>query len=213
MDFLPQEIQDYASAYSSPEPEILKKLNRETNAKVLRARMLSGHMQGRVLSMISRMLQPRRILEIGTYTGYSAICLAEGLSRDGLLHTIDRNIELEDFTKNYIREAGMENQIVQHIGEALEVLPTIEEIFDLVFIDADKENYVNYFEMVFPRLRKGGIVIADNALWSGKVMLPESKMDSETLGVSRFNEHMQSHKGVSNLLLPFRDGLMIVEKL
>lgn len=213
MKFLPEDIERYASDFSSPESEVLLRLGRETQAKVLKARMLSGHMQGRLLAFISRMIKPKRILEIGTYTGYSALCLAEGLSADGLLHTIDRNAELEEFAAKYIREAGYENVIKQHIGEALDVLPLLDESFDLIFIDADKENYVRYFEMMYPKLRKGGVVIADNALWSGKVLLPDEEMDEETRGIALFNEYIRKHRGVHQLLLPFRDGLMLIEKL
>jgi caffeoyl-CoA O-methyltransferase len=213
MKLLSQEIENYASELSSPESEVLQRLNRDTHAKVLRARMLSGHMQGRLLAFFSRLLKPKRILEIGTYTGYSALCMAEGLDKDGLLHTIDHNAELKDFTAKYIREAGHEHIIRQHIGRALDVLPAIDEIFDLVFIDADKENYIQYFELIFPKLRKGGVVIADNALWSGKVLMPDDEMDAETRGIALFNDYIRNHNGVTNLLLPFRDGLMLVEKL
>ena len=212
MKLLPEDIERYASAFSSPESGILERLGRDTQAKVLKARMLSGHMQGRILAFISRMINPKRILEIGTYTGYSALCLAEGLAADGLLHTIDRNAELEDFAAKYIREAGYEKVIKQHIGEALDVLPEIDDTFDLVFIDADKENYIKYFELIYPKLRKGGVVIADNALWSGKVLMPFEQMDEETRGIALFNEYIRNHKGVHQLLLPFRDGLMLAEK-
>ncbi len=213
MGFIPSEIESYAEAFSTPEPLLLKKLNRDTHAKVLRPRMLSGHLQGSLLAFISRLSKPRRILEVGTYTGYSAICLAWGLNENGLLHTIDHNPELEDFARKYISDAGLKDKVVQHIGEAIEVIPTLDEIFDLVFIDADKENYVNYFEMIYPRLRKGGIVLADNALWGGKVVAKPEENDAETRGIIAFNEHIQRHSGVRNLLLPFRDGLMIAEKL
>ncbi len=213
MKLLSEDIDRYASAFSSPEPGVLARLGRDTQAKVLRARMLSGHMQGRMLALFSRMIRPKRILEIGTYTGYSALCLAEGLDADGMLHTIDRNAELEDFAAKYIREAGYEKVIKQHIGEALDVLPLLNETFDLIFIDADKENYIKYFDIIYPQVRKGGIVIADNALWSGKVLMPDEEMDEETRGIARFNEYIRNHKGVQQLLLPFRDGLMLIEKL
>ena len=212
MDFLPKNIEAYASRFSTSESEALKTLNRETHAKVLNPRMLSGHLQGRLLSFISRMLRPSRILEVGTYTGYSAICLAEGSSQDGILHTIDRNPELEGFAREHIVQAGFDKQIVQHVGEALDILPTLRERFDLVFLDADKVNYVRYFEMVYPRLRQGGILVADNVLWSGKVLGPVEGQDEEAMGIVRFNESIQAHPGVRNLLLPFRDGVMLVEK-
>ncbi len=212
MDLLPKEIEAYASQFTTPETDVLKKLNRDTHAKVLRPRMLSGHLQGSLLSFISRMVKPSRILEIGTYTGYSAICLAEGLQTGGLLHTIDHNVELEEFAKHYIRLAGLEHRIIQHIGEAAAILPEIDEEFDLVFLDADKENYVRYFDMVYGKLKKGGIVLADNVLWSGKVLNKPEKNDKEALGIVAFNEYIRDHAGVRNLLLPFRDGLMLMEK-
>ncbi len=212
MVFIDEKIEAYARQFSSPEPRVLQQLNRDTHASVLRARMLSGHLQGRFLAFISRLIKPKRILEIGTYTAYSAICLAEGLGVDGVLHTIDHNAELEEFAAKYIREAGYEHQIVQHTGEALDVLPGMEGPFQLVFIDADKANYVRYFEMIYPMMSPGGVVIADNALWSGKVLEPETRHDEETAGVSAFNQYIRQHKGVNHLLLPFRDGLMLVEK-
>lgn len=212
MDLLPKEIEAYASQFTTPETDVLKKLNRDTHAKVLRPRMLSGHLQGSLLSFISRMVKPSRILEIGTYTGYSAICLSEGLQKGGLLHTIDHNVELEEFAKHYIRLAGLEHRIIQHIGEAAAILPEIDEEFDLVFLDADKENYVRYFDMVYGKLKNGGIVLADNVLWSGKVLNKPEKNDKEALGIVAFNEYIRDHAGVRNLLLPFRDGLMLMEK-
>lgn len=248
MDFIPDSITQYAEAYSSPEPAILQKLSRDTQAKVLHARMLSGHLQGRLLEMISHMLRPRCILEIGTYTGYSAICLAAGLVPGGMLHSIDHNPELRDFTLSFIKRAGMKDRIILHTGEALDVLPSLDESFDLVFIDADKENYVRYFDLVYNKLRPGGIILADNVLWSGKVLNvrpaadggppvgsrarddrherdstaldadadadanPKPHADSETLGIAMFNEHVRRHPGVEQLLLPFRDGLMICRK-
>ncbi len=244
MDFIPESITRYAEAYSSPEPAILQKLSRDTQAKILYARMLSGHLQGRLLEMISHMLRPRRILEIGTYTGYSAICLAAGLTPGGMLHTIDHNPELRDFTLSFIAEADMQDRILLHTGEALEVIPTLNESFDLVFIDADKENYVRYFDLVYDKLRPGGIILADNVLWSGKVLdvrpaadgspplgsspknqggersptfpsEPEdtkANTDPETLAIATFNDHLRRHPGVEQLLLPFRDGLMICRK-
>ncbi len=213
MDFLPKEIEQYAAAMSAPEHDVLKLLNRDTHANVLKPRMLSGHLQGRFLAFISRMLRPFRILEIGTYTGYSAICMAEGLQKEGLLHTIDHNEELEEFALKYIREAGFESRIIQHIGEAIDLIPKIMETFDLVFIDADKDNYIAYFDKVLPKLRKGGIILADNSLWSGNVLMKPAEMDAETRGIASFNEYVRDHPGVQNLLLPFRDGIMMMEKL
>ncbi len=213
MDFLPKDIESYAAAMSSPEQDLLKRLNRETHARILKPRMLSGHLQGLLLSFISRMVRPLHILEIGTYTGYSALCLAEGLREGGKLHTIDHNEELEDFTSKYIQKAGYGDRIIQHIGEAIDVIPELDMEFDLVFIDADKENYINYFNMVLPKMVKGGVLLADNALWSGKVLSETEEMDSETSGIATFNRHVRNHPGVRNLLLPFRDGIMMMEKI
>ncbi len=212
MDFINQDIEKYAMAFSSPEPEVLQRLSRDTHAKVLKPRMLSGHLQGRFLSFLSRTIRPKRILEIGTYTGYSAICLAEGLAEDGIIHTIDHNPELEDFARIYFKMAGVDHQVKQHIGEALDILPHLDEPFDLVFIDADKPNYIRYFEIIYPRLRDGGIVLADNALWSGKVLDSEDRMDAETAGIAQFNRYIREHPGVYHVLLPFRDGVMLIGK-
>lgn len=206
-------IEEYARQMSDPESPVLQRLSRETHAKILRPRMLSGHIQGKLLEFISCLKPSRRILEIGTYTGYSAICLAQGLTPDGLLHTIDHNPELEDFSRHFFVQAGLENKIIQHTGQAIEVIPTIDEAFDLVFIDADKENYITYFDMVFDRMPKGGVILADNVLWDGKVIEKPEPGDIETLGIIRFNEYIRDHKGVKNLLLPYRDGLSIIQKL
>src|SRR5665213_1902006 len=170
MDFIDKKIEDYALAHSRPESEVLKKLNRDTNANVLMPRMLSGHMQGNLLSMLSKMIQPKQILEIGTYTGYSAICLAAGLQENGKLHTIDINEELETRVRSFFNEAGLADKINYYIGNAFNIIPTIKEAFDLVFIDADKKNYSNYYDLVFDKVRNGGYIIADNVLWRGKVL-------------------------------------------
>jgi caffeoyl-CoA O-methyltransferase len=169
-------------------------------------------MQGKLLAMISCMLQPDRILEIGTYTGYSAICLAKGLKPGGKLYTIDHNAELEDFTRSFFLEAGLEDTIEYHIGEALDVLPGINEVFDLVFIDADKENYINYYNIALDKLRTGGIILADNVLWDGKVLKQPAPDDVETLAIIRFNEYVQNDPRVENIILPFRDGLSVIRK-
>lgn len=213
MNFIPEEIEEYANRFTSEEPQILSALNRETQAHVLMPRMLSGHLQGRFLSMISRMLQPKLILEIGTYTGYSALCLAEGLKDDGHLHTIDINEELETMATSYFRKADKEKQITMHIGNALEIIPALNGEFDLVFIDADKENYVNYFNLVIDRVRKGGIIIADNVLWSGHVLKKKEEMDEETRALVKYSETVSADKRVMNVLLPVRDGLMLSVKL
>jgi len=209
MDFLPPEIAAYADKHSSPESSVLAQLNRTTQAKVLQPRMLSGHLQGRLLSLLSQLQQPRRILEIGTYTGYSAICLAEGLSEDGLLHTIDCNEELEDLAQDYFAEAGVSDKIKLHLGPALDIIPTLQESWDLVFIDADKENYPHYLALLRPHLPKGTLLIADNVLWSGKVTQVAAHDDKETQGLQAFNEAVQADAGLENILLPVRDGLMV----
>lgn len=212
MEFLPEPLDIYAHEHTSPESEVLARLNRETHAKVLMSRMLSGHLQGRVLAMFSQMIRPRRVLEIGTYTGYSALCFAEGLTDDGLVYTLDINEELETLVKRYVAEAGMEDKIRLRIGNALEIIPALNEVWDLVFIDADKENYSNYFDLVFDRLRPGGFIIADNVLWSGKVIQEASAMDEETAALHAFNQKVQADPRVENVLFPIRDGLMVCRK-
>lgn len=213
MDFLPADIESYVLAHTEAEPEILKKLNRETNAKVLMPRMLSGHLQGRVLSMFSRMIRPENILEIGTYTGYSAICLAEGLQEGGKIVTIDINEELEDMVRGYFAEAGIAGKADYRIGNALEVIPSLNQKFDLVFIDADKENYSRYYDLIFDKINAGGYLIADNILWSGKVLGDKDKMDKDTAAIVAFADKVQRDKRVQNILLPVRDGLMIARKI
>ena len=194
------------------EPKILAELNHETWEKVLIPRMLSGHVQGRVLSMLSHMINPKNILEIGTYTGYSAICLAEGLQKGGKLHTIDINEELETMVNNYIEKANLKDTIINHIGNAIEIIPTLKETFDLVFIDADKTNYANYFDLVFDQVNPGGYIIADNVLWSGKVIEPKENLDADTLALIAYSEKINTDERVQNVLFPIRDGLMIARK-
>lgn len=213
MEFIDQRLADYAEAHTTPESEVLAELNRETWAKVLMPRMLSGHLQGRVLSLFSKLQRPRRILEVGTYTGYSALCLAEGLSDDGLLHTIDINAELEDMVLKYVKKAGYEHKIKMHVGNALEIIPQLDETFDLVFIDADKENYWNYYEMAIDKVRPGGLIMADNVLWSGKVIDPKMvERDEETKALNEFNSRVGLDNRVEQILLPVRDGIMIARK-
>lgn len=212
MDFLDQKIEEYIINHTSEEPQPLAELNRETNAKVLMPRMLSGHLQGRVLSMLSHMINPSRILEIGTYTGYSAICLCEGLKEGGKLFTVDINEELESMVRKYVTLAGVEDKITYLTGNALEIIPGINEIFDIVFIDADKINYSNYYELVFEKVRPGGFIIADNVLWSGKVLDSKEKMDADTNAIMEYNTKIQNDTRVENVLFPVRDGLMIVRK-
>ncbi|KAA5548668.1 O-methyltransferase [Adhaeribacter rhizoryzae] len=213
MDFLSKELQDYVLRHTSPEPELLQQLNRETYLKVLMPRMLSGHYQGRVLSMLSHMIKPKQILEIGTYTGYSGLCLAEGLTPDGQLHTIDINDELEDLVRKYVAAAGLENQINYYLGNALEIIPTLNIQFDLVFIDADKINYSRYYDLVLEKTNPGGYILADNVLWSGKVVQePGKKIDKDTQAILDFNLKIQQDDRVENVLLPLRDGLLLMRK-
>jgi len=213
MDFIDKSLHTYAENHSEKETKLLYKLHRYTYGQVLTPRMLSGHLQGRFLSFISQMTQPQNILEIGTYTGYSAICLAEGMKENGQLHTIDINEELEEKALDYFEEAGLKNKIQMHTGHALEIIPELEATFDLVFIDADKENYSQYFDAVLPKLRKGGIIIADNVLWSGKVIDKKAlEKDAETKALHAFNEKVHADERVRNLLLPIRDGLMVLIK-
>lgn len=210
MDFLPEKLERYVEEMTSDEPELLKKLNRETHAKILKPRMLSGHLQGRVLSMLSRMIRPKKILEIGTYTGYAAICLAEGLEEGGMLHTIDINEELQDMVQQYILESGNKEKITLHIGNALDIIPTLQTNFDLVFIDADKENYSKYYDLLIDQLDSGSYLIADNVLWSGKVV--EKVVDEETKALMKFSQKVKEDSRVENVLFPIRDGLMVIRK-
>jgi caffeoyl-CoA O-methyltransferase len=212
MDTLAPDLNEYVEAHTSDEPEVLKKLNRETNAKVSAPRMLSGHLQGRMLSMLSHMIKPRQILEIGTYTGYSAICFAEGLLEGGAIHTIDNNDELEEMVHSYFKLAGAENKIKLYIGDALKIIPSINETFDLVFIDADKINYSNYFDLVFDKVRPGGYILADNVLWSGKVLDDKYTMDDDTKAIVDFNKKVHNDSRVEHVLLPVRDGVMLIRK-
>lgn len=209
MDTRNEKILEYAEAHSQPEPELLKRLNKETFQKVLSPRMLSGHFQGRILSMISKLVRPQNILEIGTYTGYSALCLAEGLRENGKLHTIDVNEELYDFQRRYFNESPFRNQIIQHLGPAVQIIPKLEVNFDLVFIDADKENYPNYLEIVLPKMNKGGVILSDNVLWSGKVIEPVKENDRTTKILLAYNERLNNHPKLESVLLPIRDGLTI----
>lgn len=206
------ELEKYAEAHSSKESELLHRLNRETHLKVLMPRMLSGAMQGKLLEMLSCMIQPKNILEIGTYTGYSAICLTKGLPADGVLHTIEKNPELETIAKKYFAEAEIEHQVNYHQGDALKIIPQIKEVFDLVFLDADKENYLNYYKLVFDKVRSGGYILADNVFWSGKVLTTPEPNDKEALGIIEFNEFVQQDDRVENVMLPLRDGLSLIRK-
>lgn len=214
MKFLAEEIEKYSETHTENENELLKSLNRDTHANVLNPRMLSGHLQGRFLSMIARMIAPEKILEIGTYTGYSALCLCEGLQKNGRLITLDINEELEDFTRRYFNESPFANQIDYRIGNAIDIIPELSETFDLVFIDADKINYFSYFNLCIDKVRPGGFILADNVLWSGKVVDKTlKKIDKDTQALLDFNRMMHEDPRVSNILLPLRDGLMILQKL
>ena len=209
MHFIPDNLDDYVVNNSQSEPKLLQELNRETWQKVLAPRMLSGHFQGRVLSILSKLIQPKNILEIGTYTGYSALCLAEGMQTDGTLHTIDTNEELYDLQRKYFDKSEYGHQIVQHIGNAIDVIPKLDFVFDLVFIDADKKNYPNYLNIIIPKLKKGSVILSDNVLWSGKVLETISEDDKETKAIVDYNKLLNEHPKLETVLLPIRDGLTI----
>ena len=209
MDFISKKLIEYISENSSKEPEILAKLNEETYQKVLQPRMLSGHIQGRFLSMISKMKSPSCILEIGTYTGYGTLCLAEGLSNGGKIFTIDRNEELLKIQNKYFEMSGKRDKIIQLTGNAKDILENLDESYDIVFIDADKENYIEYFNLVSERLNNNGIIISDNVLWSGKVLNSPSKNDEETNILIEFNKTLNEDKRFETIILPLRDGLSI----
>jgi len=212
MEFLPEKIAQYIEKHTEIEPSVLEQLSRETWQKVLIPRMLSGHLQGRVLSLFSKMISPKNILEIGTYTGYSAICLAEGLTNKGELHTIDINEELKTIQDKYFEKSRMRNQIFQHVGDAIEIIPSFNKSWDLVFIDADKHNYINYYNLVISKVRSGGIIIFDNVLWSGKVAEKINQQDIDTQTLDELNKLLTADERVENVLFPVRDGLMVVRK-
>lgn len=209
MNFLPDHIDKYAVQHSQKEPEILQDLYRETWQKALVPRMISGHFQGRILSMISKLTSPRTVLEIGTYTGYSALCIAEGLQEGGVIHTLDHNEELFDFQRKYFDRSPYKENIVQHLGEALDLIPDIEGPFDLVFIDADKSNYTNYFNLIIDKMSPGGVILSDNVLWSGKVTEQPEEKDADTRELIRYNRLLNEDSRLETVLLPIRDGLTI----
>ena len=209
MHFLSEDLERYSAAHSAPEPEHLRALAEETRASVDMPQMLSGHLQGRFLSLMSRMLSPRLVLDIGTFTGYSALCMAEGLAPDGVLHTIDIKTPLASLVDRHVRRAGYHDRILQHLAPAAEVIPRIAGTFDLVFIDADKQNYCTYFDLVVDRVRPGGLIIADNVLWSGKVLEEGDQQDGETRGLVRYARQVAQDLRVENVLLPLRDGLLV----
>ena len=208
MDFISDKLADYLNKNSEKEPDILSQLSKETHQKILQPRMLSGHIQGRFLSFISKIKSPEKILEIGTYTGYSTICLAEGLSKNGKIDTIDKNEELIKIQNKYFEKSGFRNKIIQHTGNALDILKNLNEKYDIIFIDADKENYINYFNQVSNKLSKNGIIISDNVLWSGKV-LDSNQMDEETATLVQFNKIINDDKRFKSIILPIRDGISI----
>ena len=212
MSFLSEALDRYVTDNSEDEPELLQQLTRETHQKILQPRMLSGHYQGRLLSMISKLVNPKNILEIGTYTGYSALCLAEGLQKNGILHTIDTNEELVDFQRKYFDASDYGKQIHQHLGNALDIIPQLKNNFDIVFIDADKENYSNYFNLIIDKLNIGGIILSDNVLWSGKVIKPLQKDDKPTEALIAYNKLLKDDDRVETVLLPIRDGLTLSRK-
>ena len=209
MNFLPEKIDDYSVNHSQIEPLILQELTKETWQKIINPRMLSGAFQGRVLSMISKLVQPKNILEIGTYTGYSAICIAEGLTEAGNIDTIDKNEELVDLQNKYFEKSGYRSKISQHVGSALEIIPTLNKNFDLVFIDADKSNYSNYFHLIIDKMNKGGVILSDNVLWSGKVVEKLDPKDQDTKALLEYNRLLNTDSRVETVLLPIRDGLTI----
>lgn len=212
MEVIPQDIQAFAERYSTPESALLYRLHRETYLKVDQPHMLSGHVQGRFLTMVSQMIRPRRILEIGTYTGYSAICLAQGLAEDGILHTIDINEELEEMCSRYFTAAGLQDKIRQHIGKAAEIIPQLDEVFDLVFVDADKAGYIGYYDLVWEKLRPGGFMLADNILYHGEVVLAPAEQSNNAKAMIRFAEKAVADDRAETLLLTLRDGVMLVRK-
>ncbi len=209
MHFIPEKLDNYVVNHSEKEPELLQKLTRETYQKILQPRMLSGHYQGRILSMLSKIINPKNILEIGTYTGYSALCLAEGIQKDGVLHTIDINEELENFQRKYFDLSAYGNQIFQHVGDAAEIIPNLDIKFDLVFIDADKPNYPTYFDLIINKMNVGGVILSDNVLWSGKVIQKIDKDDFSTKALLEYNKLLATDKRIETVLLPIRDGLTI----
>ena len=212
MDFISKDIEEYCISNSKDLDSVLDKLEHETQLKVLRPRMLSGKLQGKFLEQMVNITSAKNILEIGTYTGYSAICMASALKDDGVLHTIDINAELESMANKYFKLAKLEHKIEMHIGNALEIIPSLDQNFDMVFIDADKHNYSNYYDILIDRLPSGALILADNVLWSGKVLNIKNNNDRETIAIDEFNKKITNDSRVDNMLLPLRDGVMIIRK-
>lgn len=209
MHFLSEELENYAAQHTEDEPLLLQELNKRTHLNVLQPRMISGHFQGRFLSLLSKMVQPRTILEIGTYTGYATLCLAEGLHPEGVLHTIDIKEELTDLQREFFDRSGYGNQIVQHLGKAADIIPALNTTFDLVFIDADKQNYAHYFDLVIEKMTRGGIILSDNVLWSGKVVEEVKPNDKHTQALMAYNQKIKDDPRVETVLLPIRDGITL----
>ena len=213
MNYINEHLEDYIIKHSQQEPRILKDLNRETNLKVLQPRMISGAHQGRLLSIISKIISPTKILEIGTFTGYSTLCLSEGLTKDGRIHTVDINEELYDLQRKYFKKSPFNDNIIQHLGNALEVIPTMDNNFDLIFLDADKNNYPKYLDVLISKLKIGGVLLSDNVLWDGKVLNPISEKDTSTKAIVKYNKLLSQREDMDNVILPIRDGLTISRKI
>ena len=213
MNFISESILEYSLKNSSEESELLKKLRKETNQKILHPRMLSGKLQGRLLSLISKLIKPKQILEIGTYTGYGTLCLSEGLDPNGTIHTIEINEELIDFQNKFFKQSDKKKQIKQYLGSALSIIEKLKGSFDIVFLDADKANYINYLELITPKLKKGGILITDNVLWSGKILNKTNESDIDTQTIKKFNSLIKNHESFETILLPIRDGLSLSRKI
>lgn len=212
MEFISNTLYDYVVAHSQEEPPLLADLSRQTHLKVLQPRMLSGPLQGRFLSVLTKLLQPKKILEVGTFTGYATLCLAEGLVKDGQIDTLDKNEELVDFQRSFFDRSPWGKQIHQHCGDAIEIIPTLEGQYDLVFLDADKKNYLNYLELLLPKIKKGGLLLSDNVLWSGKVLEETQKNDRDTAVLKEYNQKLAKHPQLETVLLPLRDGLTLSRK-
>ena len=213
MNYINEHLEDYIIKHSQQEPRILKDLNRETNLKVLQPRMISGAHQGRLLSIISKIISPTKILEIGTFTGYSTLCLSEVLTKDGRIHTVDINEELYDLQRKYFKKSPFNDNIIQHLGNALEVIPTMDNNFDLIFLDADKNNYPEYLDVLISKLKIGGVLLSDNVLWDGKVLNPISEKDTSTKAIVKYNKLLSQREDMDNVILPIRDGLTISRKI
>ena len=213
MNFISESILEYSLKNTSEESELLKKLRKETNQKILHPRMLSGKLQGRLLSLISKLIKPKEILEIGTYTGYGTLCLSEGLDSNGTIHTVEINEELIDFQNIFFNQSDKKKQIKQHLGSALSIIERLKGPFDIVFLDADKSNYINYLELITPKLKKGGLLITDNVLWSGKILNKTNESDIDTQTIKKFNSLIKNHESFETILLPIRDGLSLSRKI